>query len=227
MTIDSTTSLENSSIRTQDKFIFTSFLEPMRVNPQPSKSKPTKNQQVIKVPLRQKKRIHQPPNSLLLCKRTKQRHYSKVSDTEITSIPSDLLQKEPEDSEICWQNVTNNKPNDYMLAYPEYCYYPNMKIFSDHKMEATDSNQFRNMLPGAQTNDNICAISSEYITMEHLDMSFPWNYDHFEYPAHRVLPSIFPKDDDNHYIINTQLQLPQSEEINSILHPYQDNTYPN
>ncbi|CAG8829350.1 7525_t:CDS:1, partial [Gigaspora margarita] len=34
LTIDHTTSLENSNIRTQDNFIFTSFLEPMRVNPQ-------------------------------------------------------------------------------------------------------------------------------------------------------------------------------------------------
>ncbi|CAB4435906.1 unnamed protein product [Rhizophagus irregularis] len=32
--IDCTTSLENSSIRTQDNFVFTSFIEPMRVKPQ-------------------------------------------------------------------------------------------------------------------------------------------------------------------------------------------------
>jgi hypothetical protein len=42
--IDCTTSLENSSIRSQDSFVFTSFVEPMRVKPQSSYNKPLENQ---------------------------------------------------------------------------------------------------------------------------------------------------------------------------------------
>ncbi|GES78072.1 mating-type HMG-box protein MAT1-2 [Rhizophagus clarus] len=41
--IDSTTSLENSSIRTQDNFVFTSFVEPIRVKPQSSYNNQIKN----------------------------------------------------------------------------------------------------------------------------------------------------------------------------------------
>ncbi|CAG8708958.1 2585_t:CDS:1 [Cetraspora pellucida] len=200
LTIDSTSSLENSSIRTQDKFIFTSFLEPMKVNPQPSKNKPTKNNQVIKVPLHQKKRIQRPLNSFLLYKRSKQPEkitcqHGDVINAEMSGIHANFLQKEPEERKFHWQNSTDKKQENSMVTYPEYYYYPKLSNFSDHKVEVTDSNQFRNMLLGTQTNDNMYALSTEYITMEHTDMSIPWAYDHFEQPNYSVLPSIFPKDD--------------------------------
>ncbi|CAG8595889.1 23190_t:CDS:1 [Cetraspora pellucida] len=217
LTIDSTSSLENSDIRTQDRFIFTSFLEPMKVNPQPSKNTPTKNKQVIKEPLHQKGRNHRPLNSFLLYKQKKQQvTYNDVSNAEIARIPSNLLQKEPEELGLHWQNVTYKKQKDYMLTYPEYRYYPKLKNFSDQTVEATDLNEFQNMFPGTQTNDNMYTLSSEY-------MSIPWVYDHLETPNYTTLPSIFPKDDDRYYI-NTQ---PPIQTTTSIPYPYQDNIYPN
>ncbi|CAG8455847.1 17539_t:CDS:1 [Cetraspora pellucida] len=214
LTIDSTSSLENSSIRTQDRFIFTSFLEPMKVNPQPSKNKPTKNNHVIKVPLHQKKRIQRPLNSFLLYKRSKQSEQIGCQNGDFTNagIHSNFLQKEPEERKIHCQNGTD-KIQDYVVTYPEYYYYPN--DFSDHKAEATDSNQFRNMLVGTQTNDNMYALSSEYITMEPTDMSIPWAYDHLEQPNYSVLPSIFPKDDPK-----DDSTLSHIETITSIPYPY-------
>src|SRR5205814_267238 len=41
--IDCTTSLDNNTIRTQDNFVFTSFVEPMRVKPQTKSVKNKKN----------------------------------------------------------------------------------------------------------------------------------------------------------------------------------------
>ncbi|KAF0561832.1 MATA-HMG [Gigaspora margarita] len=231
LTIDQTTSLENSSIRAQDKFIFTSFLEPMRVNPQrPHKNTPSKNNEPTKVSSNQEKRARRPPNSFLLYRQAIQpeitRYYGSISNAEISRILSDLWRNESNEVKLYWQNLADQKKMEYMLASSEYCNPKKVKNPKrNRKLKATDSNQFQN----TQTYDNVHSHSSEYIIA--MDPTiFPWYYGQFENTTPTKLPSIFPKDD-SYCVINTHndnnnAQQSLIEATTPITYPYYNNIYP-
>ncbi|CAG8674573.1 4957_t:CDS:1 [Gigaspora rosea] len=217
LTVDYTTSLENSNIRTQDNFIFTSYMEPMKVNPQrPLKNTPitllqqdsSKNNEIIMEPLHQEKRIRRSPNSFILYRRAKQpeiiRQYGKIPNAEKSRIIADLWHNESSEIKQYWQNLADKKKVEYMNAPPEYCYLNKLKNpKKNHKLKSTDSYQFQNALPEIQTYDIVYPFPSEYfITMD--PTLFFRSYDYFENTSPTVLPSIFPKDDSFNNIINTQ-----------------------
>ncbi|CAG8522998.1 28696_t:CDS:1 [Gigaspora margarita] len=216
LTIDYTTSLENSNIRTQDNFIYTSYMEPMKVNPQrPHKNTPitllqdsSKNNETTMGPLYQEKRTRRPPNSFILYRRAKQpeiiRQYGKIPNAEKSRILSDLWHNESNEVKKYWQNLADKKKVEYMNAPSEHCYPNKLKNPKRNgKLKVTDSYQFRNALPEIQTYDIVYPLPSEYImTMD--PTLFLRSYDYFENTNPTVLPSIFPKDDSYNNIINTQ-----------------------
>ncbi|CAG8603652.1 376_t:CDS:2 [Dentiscutata erythropus] len=143
LTIDHTTSLENSSIRTQDNFVFTSFLEPIRVRPQsPLKNKPTvnhvldsnssiMNNEVDKATnlsnlekLSPEDRTPRPPNAFILYRRHKQpevtRDYGNISNAKISKILATLWRNETDDVKHHWQKMADRKKMEHMLAHPGY-----------------------------------------------------------------------------------------------------------
>ncbi|CAG8622035.1 5038_t:CDS:1, partial [Cetraspora pellucida] len=140
LTIDHTTSLENSSIRTQDNFVFTSFLEPIRVKPQnPIKIKQpiTSNVMVsdlnndVKKDLVQpssEDRTPRPPNAFILYRRAKQpevtQKYGNISNAKISKILANLWRSETEDVKHYWQKMADKKKMEHMLAHPGYVYRP-------------------------------------------------------------------------------------------------------
>ncbi|CAG8636509.1 9930_t:CDS:1, partial [Racocetra fulgida] len=130
LTIDHTTSLENSSIRTQDNFVFTSFLEPIRVKPQhPIKNKQPITYNVIDsdssllsnevektsnlVQPSSKDRIPRPPNAFILYRRAKQlevtREHGNISNGKISKILGNLWRNESEDVKHYWQKIADKK----------------------------------------------------------------------------------------------------------------------
>ncbi|CAG8472619.1 16940_t:CDS:2 [Cetraspora pellucida] len=206
LTIDYTTSLENSNIRTQDNFIFTSFLECMKVNPQrPHKNAPissfeqdsSNNNEAIKSPLHKEERIRRPPNSFLLYRQAKQSEitsiYGNMSNAEISKKLSDLWQNESDEVKLYWQKVADKKKMEHMMTYPEYVYRPKSGTKPNKKKRKlkTESNQFQNTLPRTQTSYvNMFTFPSQpFITP-----TFPYLSDQFEIPNPPVLPSIFPKE---------------------------------
>ncbi|CAG8592763.1 2594_t:CDS:2 [Racocetra persica] len=145
LTIDHTTSLENSSIRTQDNFVLTSFLEPIRVKPQ----NPIKNKQPIiynvldsdssllsnevektsnLVQPSSKDIIPRPPNAFILYRRAKQpevtREHGKIPNGKISKILGNLWRNESEDVRRYWQKIAYKKKMEHMLAHPGYVYRP-------------------------------------------------------------------------------------------------------
>ncbi|CAG8459538.1 8551_t:CDS:2 [Scutellospora calospora] len=163
LTVDYTTSLENSSIRTQDNFIFTSFLEPINVRPQ----LPHKNTQItrleqdkdaIKEPICQEKKIRRPPNSFILYRQAMQqevtRLYGNISNSMLSKILSDLWQNESEEVKLYWNKVADKKRMEHMQAYPDYCYRPKKlgnKSKKSRKLESIDSKKLQYILPTTQT----------------------------------------------------------------------------
>ncbi|CAG8498374.1 21756_t:CDS:1 [Dentiscutata erythropus] len=240
-TIDCTSSMENSNIR-KDNFIYTSFVEPIKVNPQrPHKNTPitsaeqesTKSNEAVKISQHKEKRIRRPPNSFLLYRQSKQsevtRVYGNISNAKISKILSDLWQRESDEVKLYWQKAADKKKMEHMLTYPEYVYRSKSATpKKKRKSKATDSNQIQNALPVAQTsNMDVSTLLSEPIIIP----SHPWFYDQFEIPKPSALPSIFPNEGFNYNFINTHNTLnyeqqPLIEETASISYStYDDNTY--
>ncbi|CAG8735330.1 13524_t:CDS:1, partial [Racocetra fulgida] len=131
LTIDHTTSLENSSIRTQDNFVFTSFLEPIRVKPQtPIKNKrpiildsdsSLLNNEVEKtssiVQPTSEDRTPRPPNAFILYRRSKQpevtREHGNISNARISKILAKLWKEEDETVKHYWQKMADKKKMEH------------------------------------------------------------------------------------------------------------------
>ncbi|CAG8515805.1 3472_t:CDS:1 [Scutellospora calospora] len=245
LTIDYTTSLENSAIRTQDNFIFTSFLEPIKVKPQRFhkntrinllEQDSSKSNEILNEPRSQETRIRRPPNSFLLYRQARQsevtRLYGNISNSEISKILSNLWQSESEEVKHYWQKIADLKKLEHMETYPEYVYNSKSgtKPTKKRKLKATDSNNFQNSLPIMQTShaDQPSFFSESMITVD--SNSIPWFYNQFE-NQNQILPSIFPKDDCDYNVINAHKvlnseQQSQIEATASMSYPYYDNTYP-
>ncbi|KAF0399043.1 MATA-HMG [Gigaspora margarita] len=163
LTIDHTTSLENSSIRTQDNFVFTSFLEQIKVRPQsPIKNKlPISNNNDLGSDLSvmnnevdkasnfeqlSSNRTPRPPNAFILYRRAKQpevtRDHGTISNAKISKILANLWKNENDDVKHYWQKMADKKKMEHMLAHPGYVYRPkrpneNKKRKDRRKLKAT------------------------------------------------------------------------------------------
>lgn len=151
--IDYTTSLENSSIRTQDNFIFTSFVEPMRVRPQtPIRNKISE----LEAPIKEDANINsatavsndtpnfdnightpRPPNAFILYRRAKQSEVTadkgNISNAMISKILSKLWKNEKEDVKLYWRKQADKKKVEHMAAHPGYVYRPKKSGASNKK----------------------------------------------------------------------------------------------
>ncbi|CAG8633947.1 15777_t:CDS:1 [Dentiscutata heterogama] len=212
-TIDCTSSMENSNIQ-KDNFIYTSFMEPIKVSPQrPHKNTPitsieqesTKSNGAVKISQHKEEKKRRPPNSFLLYRQAKQsevtRAHGNISNAKISKILSDLWQQESDEVKLYWQKAADKKKMEHMLTYPEYVYRSKLVTpKKKRKSKATDSNQFQNALPIAQTsNIDVSPLPSYPIIIP----SHPWFHDQFEIPNPSVLPSIFPNEGFNYNFINT------------------------
>ncbi|RHZ68672.1 hypothetical protein Glove_294g166 [Diversispora epigaea] len=139
--IDCTTSLENSCIRTQDNFVFTSFVEPMKVKPQPHIRKvPSLSEDPINTmeisnnvstnfdDNSRTKRTPRPPNAFILYRKSMQPEISKregnISNSEISKILAQLWKSESDSIRLYWQRQADFKKIEHMQAYPGYVYRP-------------------------------------------------------------------------------------------------------
>ncbi|CAG8669953.1 2529_t:CDS:1 [Dentiscutata heterogama] len=215
LTIDHTTSLENSSIRTQDNFVFTSFLEPIRVRPQsPIKNKPTVNNDVLDSnssimnndkatnlsnfeKLSPEDRTPRPPNAFILYRRAKQpevtRDHGNISNSKISKILATLWRNEDDDVKHYWQKMADRKKMEHMLAHPGYVYRPkkpseNKKKKDRRKLKATTQECEEPSIPTPAPNPVVSPQESEsIIPMD--PTSFPYE-DQFENYS-QITPTIF------------------------------------
>ncbi|CAG8655251.1 13651_t:CDS:2 [Acaulospora morrowiae] len=122
--IDYTTSLENNNngIRTKDNFIFTSFVEPMRVRPQTPIRNVSANSEVeaseesdnskMKNFSDNKKHTPRPPNAFILYRRAKQSEVTadkgNISNAMISKILSRLWKNENEEKRRKSDSIESN-----------------------------------------------------------------------------------------------------------------------
>ncbi|CAG8758606.1 8785_t:CDS:1 [Racocetra persica] len=229
LTIDHTTSLENSSIRTQDNFVFTSFLEPIRVKRQnPIKNKPIildsdsslLNNEVEKtsnlVQPSSEDRTPRPPNAFILYRRSKQpevtREHGNISNARISKILAKLWREEDENVKHYWQKMADKKKMEHMLAHPGYVYRPkkpgeNKKKKNHRKSKATPKESPGPLIPlchpPAQTQNSFVFDSPQDPTIISTDSSSPYIlYDnHFE-PYSQITPIFSTNDIDNYVYSN-------------------------
>ncbi|CAG8462453.1 12437_t:CDS:1 [Racocetra persica] len=204
LTIDHTTSLENSSIRTQDNLVITSFMEPIRVKPQ----NPIKNKQPItynvldsdslllnnevektqnSVQQSSKDRTPRPPNAFILYRRAKQaevtREHGNISNAKISKILANLWRNEDEYVKHYWQKLADKKKMEHMIAHPGYVYRPkklgeNNKKKYHRKSKATPKESTGPLIPlcdpPAQNPNPLVSDSSQDPTIFTTDTSSPY-----------------------------------------------------
>ncbi|CAG8448591.1 2157_t:CDS:10 [Diversispora eburnea] len=176
--IDCTTSLENSCIRTQDNFVFTSFVEPMKVKPQPHIRKvPSLSNDPINTienpnnvttnfgdNLRAK-RTPRPPNAFILYRKSMQPEISKregnISNAEISKILAQLWKGESDSIRLYWQRQADFKKIEHMQAYPGYVYRPKKsrknskrKRKKNSKLSSSKSSELHNIIENCSS-DNL------------------------------------------------------------------------
>ncbi|CAG8536571.1 2193_t:CDS:1 [Acaulospora colombiana] len=136
--IDYTTSLENSTIRAQDNFIFTSFVEPMRVRPQTPTRNAAPESEVLtkedaginstKISNDTSKRTPRPPNAFILYRKAMQSEITakkgNISNTNISRILSRQWRDEKEEVKLYWRKLADKKKVEHMEAHPGYIYRP-------------------------------------------------------------------------------------------------------
>ncbi|CAG8496806.1 14694_t:CDS:1 [Ambispora leptoticha] len=149
--IDFTSSLENSNIRSDNNFVFTSFVEPIKVKRSLKKTKKNndddygdRNKNILNLPitsplnnfidetkqtqLSEKKHIRRPPNAFILYRQAKQPELTAemghMPNTEISRILSVKWANEPEKEKLHWQKQADKMKMEHALANPGYVYRP-------------------------------------------------------------------------------------------------------
>ncbi|POG67415.1 hypothetical protein GLOIN_2v1779417 [Rhizophagus irregularis DAOM 181602=DAOM 197198] len=99
-------SKENSSIRTQDNFVFTSFIEPMRLS-----SNSTVNRENPKT----SKCFHFISTKQLLIT-------ANISNAKISKLLAKMWRNETEEEKLYWKKIADRKKMEHVQAHPGYVY---------------------------------------------------------------------------------------------------------